>query len=32
MNVVLLGLVTTHESNAAELSESLEGRAIAESA
>jgi CDP-alcohol phosphatidyltransferase len=32
MNVVLLGLVTTHESNAAELSESLEGRAVAESA
>lgn len=32
MNVVLLGLVTTHESNAAELSESLEGRAFAESA
>ena len=32
MNVVLLGLVTTHESNAAELSESLEGRAYAESA
>jgi hypothetical protein len=32
MNIVLLGLVTTHESNAAELSESLEGRAYAESA
>jgi CDP-alcohol phosphatidyltransferase len=32
MNVVLLGLVTTHESTAAELSESLEGRVYAESA
>jgi hypothetical protein len=32
MNVVLLGLVTTHEGNAGELSESLEGRAYAKSA
>ena len=32
MNVVLLGLVTTHESNAADLWESLEGHAMAESA